>query len=83
MQIVRLQADESAPKDSDCIKIEHAPGGEYSLVGSALLACGDGEQAEPVSIVGGETYETLNQADDAGVAWAAGHCVEQLHVECP
>jgi hypothetical protein len=83
MEIVKLQAGQSAPTNSDSIRIDHSTRGKYSLIGSALLNCGDSEQAESVSIVASETYDTVDQAHDAGVAWASAHCVKQLFVECP
>jgi hypothetical protein len=45
------------------------------------LTCGDSEEAESVTIVGGEPYDTCEEAEAAGIAWAASHCVEVLYVE--
>jgi hypothetical protein len=81
MEIIKLSAGEQAPKEADCIRIEQTPGGKHNLTGSALLTCGDSEEAESVTIVGGEPYDTCEEAEAAGIAWAASHCVEVLYVE--
>jgi hypothetical protein len=81
MEIVKLEPGEEAPKDSDCIRIDALPDGAFRLVGSALLACGDSDQAESVSLIGGQSYADCDQAIEAGMAWASGHCVETLYIE--
>lgn len=81
MQIVKLQPGERAPADSDSIRVAPCGGGKHKRIGSALLNCGDGDQAKSVSIIGIETYDTYEQAEAAGLAWAASHCVEHLYVE--
>lgn len=82
MEIVKLPPGEQAPKESDCIRIEPS-GGEYRLVSSALFCRGDSEQAESIALVGGEPYRSYDEAEAAGLAWAAEHGVETLYVEVP
>lgn len=81
MEIVRLPHGETAPPDTDCIKINERPGEGFSLVASALMACGDGEDAESVALVGSEPYQTYEAAEAAGLAWAESHCVAVIHIE--
>ena len=81
MDVVKLGQGERAPEDADCIRIETLPDGTYNLIASALLSCGDGEQAESVSMIRGKPYASYEEAEAAGLAWAADHCVEQLYVE--
>jgi hypothetical protein len=80
MKIVKLPVGEQAPKDSDCISLQHLPDGTVRLEASALMSCGDGDEAESVALVDGGAYRTIEEAEAAGMAWAEGHCVEQLYV---
>jgi hypothetical protein len=80
MNIVKLPAGELANEESDCIQIQKLPSGEFSLTGTVLLACGDVEAIESVSLVGGKPYRTYEAAEAAGLAWASEHCVETLFV---
>jgi prepilin-type processing-associated H-X9-DG protein len=80
MDIVKLPRGEDAPKDSDCIRIEQTADGRHRLEGSALMNCGDSNEAESVSMVDGGTYPTFEAAEAAGMAWADGHCVTRLYV---
>jgi hypothetical protein len=78
MEIVRLPVGEQASVDADCIRIEEQPGATYKLTASAMcVGAGDGES---VSIVGGPVFETVEQAEATGVAWAADVGVERLFV---
>lgn len=81
MEIVRLAKGEIAPPDTDCIKINELPAGGFSLVASALMACGDGEEEESVAMVGSDPYATYEEAEGAGLAWAEAHCVDTIHIE--
>ena len=79
MEIVRLPIGEQASVDADCIRIEEQASGTYRLTASALCAASD--EGESVSIVGdGLEFETVEQAEATGVAWAAEVGVEQLFV---
>ena len=80
MEIVRLRPGESAPKDVDCIRVE-AEAGRFRLTASALESCRDDEEAESVAMIRGEPYATREDAEEAGIAWAADHCVAQLYIE--
>ena len=80
MEIVNLPVGEAAPPDSDCIRVQEIAGGEFVLEGTALLRCGDAEPAESVTLIGGASYQSYDDAEAAGLAWADGHCVEQVYV---
>jgi hypothetical protein len=75
MKIVRYELGEQAPHDVDCMKVERRPDGRWSLVGSALV--GD----ESVMFAAAEPYDSAEEAEAAGVAWAEGHGVAELHLE--
>lgn len=78
MEIVRLPLGKQASVDADCIRIEEQPGATYKLTASAMCV-GDGD-GESVSIVDGMAFETSEQAEAVGVAWAANVGVERLFV---
>jgi hypothetical protein len=79
MEIVRLPVGKQAAVDADCIRIEEQPAGTYKLTASALCAATD--EGESVSIVGdGLEFETVEEAEATGIAWAAEVGVEQLFV---
>lgn len=80
MDIVKLPPGERAPKDSDCISIVLTTTGTYSLDGSALQSCGDGDEIESVTMIGSKPYDSYEEAEAAGLAWAAEHCVGQVYV---
>lgn len=80
MEIVNLPVGDQAPKDGDCISISQLPDGQFQLEGSALINCGDNDHVESVSMVDGGLYKTFDEAESAGLAWAASHCVERLYV---
>ena len=85
MKIIKLPPGETAPVDTDCIKINEVPGGGFTLVASALMMCGngdgDGDDAESVALVGSEPYPSFEAAEAAGLAWASEHCVATVYVE--
>lgn len=81
MEIIKLPPGETAPADTDCIKINATPAGGYSLVASALMVCGDGDDAESVALVGSDPYPSFDDAEAAGLAWAEAHCVATIYVE--
>lgn len=78
MEIVRLPLGKQASVDADCIRIEEQPGATYNLTASAMCV-GDGD-GESVSIVDGMAFETSEQAEAVGVAWAANVGVKRLFV---
>ena len=78
MDIVRLPLGEQAAVDADCIRIEEQPGETYKLTTSAL--CAGADDGESASIVGGPVFGTIEQAEAAGLAWAAKVGVERLFV---
>ena len=81
MDIIKLPAGEMAPPDTDCIKINRTAAGDYTLVASALMVCGDGDDAESVALVGSEPYPSYEKAEGAGLAWAEAHCVGTIYIE--
>ncbi len=80
MHITRLPAGETAPAEADCISIERRPDGRFSLNATALMACGDTDEAESVSMIGSEPYDHYDDAEAAGLAWAAEHCAGEVYV---
>lgn len=80
MEIVALPHGEQAPTDVDCISIERRADGSFELSGTALIACGDGDEVESVALVGLPSYPSYEAAEEAGLAWAAEQCVERLYV---
>lgn len=81
MDIIKLPVGDMAPADTDCIKINATPAGDYTLVASALMMCGDGEDAESVALVGSDPYPSYDEAEAAGLAWAESHCVQTVYIE--
>lgn len=81
MEIIKLPPGEMAPEDTDCIKINQARDGKFTLVASALMACGDGENQESVALVSSDPYRSYDDAEGAGLAWAESHCVATIYVE--
>jgi hypothetical protein len=80
LDIIKLPFGEQAPNEGDCISIIERTDGRFDLNATALLACGDTDEAESVSMIGGDSYPTYEEAEAAGLAWADGHCVEKLFV---
>ena len=81
MEIIKLPPGEMAAEDTDCIKINETPDGRFSLVASALMDCGDGDNLESVALVSSESYSSYDDAEAAGLAWAESHCVATVYVE--
>jgi hypothetical protein len=83
MDIIKLPPGEQAAEDTDCIKIERAADGRYTLITSALVACDsdDVDAGDSEAVISSETYATAEEAEAAGLAWAASLCVERLYVE--
>jgi hypothetical protein len=81
MEIIKLPPGELAAEDTDCIKINEAPDGSFTLVASALMRCGDSDAFESVALVGSDPYPDYDAAEAAGLAWAEAQCVETLYIE--
>ncbi len=81
MNVVKLAPGVMADEDTDCIKINEARDGSFTLVASALMMCGDGGDPESVAMVASEPYPSYEAAEAAGLAWAQEHCVETIYVE--
>lgn len=82
MDIIKLQPGERAPRDSDCARIE-AKDGRFIINCSALVRCGDPDQAESIALIGSDPYSSYDDAESAALAWANSHGVQQLYVEPP
>jgi hypothetical protein len=84
MDIVKLAPGERAPEDSDCISIQEGADGRFLLNASALITCvqdGDEEEeGDSAAVIGGSAYASYDEAEAAGLAWAADQCVEFLYV---
>ena len=74
MEIKRLQLGGEAEPDTDCIKLQHLPDGRVRLEGAAL----DG--SESTAIVGDSVYDSEEEAEAAGLAWADALGVKTLYV---
>jgi len=81
MEIIKLAPGVMASEDTDCIKINELLDGSFSLVASALMKCGDGDNMESVALVASDPYPSYDAAEAAGLAWAEAHCVERIYVE--
>lgn len=81
MEIIRLAPGVSADDDTDCIKINETGDGMFSLVASALMLCGDGDNPESIAMVGSDPYPSYEAAEAAGLAWAQEQCVQTVFVE--
>lgn len=83
MDIIKLPPGEQAGEDTDCIKIERTADGRYSLITSALVACDndDVDAGDSEAVISSDTYSSAEEAEAAGLAWAAGLCVERIYVE--
>lgn len=81
MEIIKLAPGVMADEDTDCIKINETADGRFSLVASALMDCGDGDNPESVALVSSEPYASYEAAEAAGLAWAEAHCVVTIYVE--
>lgn len=81
MEVIKLPLGEQAPKESDCISVEEQADGSYLLNTSALSNCaGEGEEAESMSVIGSQPYDSYDQAEAAGMVIAAEQCVQTLFV---
>lgn len=80
MKIIRLPEGEEAPHDADCISLWKQPDGRYIINATALAMCGDGEDAESVSMIGSDPYPDIEAAEAAGLAWANEHCAEEVYI---
>jgi hypothetical protein len=81
MEIIKLPPGEMAPADTDCIQINGTGTDDYTLVASALMACGDSDDDESVALIGGDPYHSYEEAEAAGLAWAESHCVATIYIE--
>ena len=80
MDIVRLPDGETAPPDSDCIRLTTRPDGSVELTGSLLQNCGNDADAVSVALISSDLYPGEAEAEQAGLAWANDHCVALLYV---
>jgi hypothetical protein len=80
MKITRLPHDQAPEADDNCITVQRRDDGRFDLSGTVLLACGDSDEAESVSLLGGTPYPSFDEAEAAGLAWAESHCVDEVVV---
>ncbi|HEY0149774.1 MAG TPA: hypothetical protein VGB70_12335 [Allosphingosinicella sp.] len=78
MEITKLPLGVVAPSDTDCVRIEQEPDGTFKMTASAL--CAGGDDQESVSIVDGPPYGSVEQAEEAGLAWADDVGAEHLYI---
>ena len=78
MEITRLPIGDPAPTDVDCLRIEELAGGTFQLTASAL--CTGQDVAESVSIVDGPLFQSVQEAEEAGLVWAEDVGAEQLYI---
>ncbi len=79
MQIIKLPLGQRPADDTDCVKIEETSDGRFALTGTALCQQSD-DESESVSLVETATFETMSDAEEAGVVWANAQGVQVLHV---
>ena len=80
MEIIKLPAGQLAPEESDCVRVIHMPEGDFALNCNALQSCGDADSMESVSLIGGEHYQSYDDAESAGLAWANEHCAAEVYL---
>ena len=80
MEITVLPPGELAPPNADCVHIERGADSRFKLNCSALRASEDSGEAESVALIGGESYDSDEAAEAAGLAWAEGEGVRSLYV---
>lgn len=78
MEIVRLPVGKQAPVDTDCIRIEAQSAGTYKLTSSAL--CTEADGGDSVSVISTQLFDTAEEAEQVGTAWAANIGVDRLFV---
>ena len=80
MEIVKLPPGTRAGAETDCISIQELSGGRFSLNGSVLVGCPEGDVAESQALIGGDPYDSYEAAEAAGLAWADELCAETVYV---
>lgn len=80
MDIKRLPEGEIAPSKGDCIRITKLDDGRFALATSALAQSGDGEELSE-AILSGDAYESCEEAEAAGLAWARVRGVATVYIE--
>jgi hypothetical protein len=78
LQIIKLATGQRPPDDSDCIRIEELADGRFALTGTAL--CEKDEETESVTLVETRHYDSMAEAEEAGLVWANAQQVKILHV---
>lgn len=81
MEVIKLPVGEQAPKESDCISVEEQADGSYLLNTSTLSNCtGEDDEAESMSVIGSQPYDSYDDAEAAGLAIASEQCVTTLYI---
>lgn len=79
MEIIKLRLGQRPADDTDCVKIEETTDGRFTLTGTALCQQSD-EDSESVSLVDTATFESMSEAEQAGLVWANAQGVQVLCV---
>ncbi|SOB87663.1 hypothetical protein SAMN06297144_2799 [Sphingomonas guangdongensis] len=74
MEIIKLPVGERAPVESDCISIDEQPDGSFALTGSLL------GPDESVALVSELRFDSIDEAESTGLAWAADCDIATLYV---
>lgn len=78
MEIIRLPWGELAPEESDCVHVEEAGEGHWTINTSALSSCDD--EAESDATIGSAPYDSYEAAEAAGLAIAAEQCAGTVYI---
>ena len=79
LEIIKLELGQRPSDDTDCIKIEETSGGRFALTGTVLCQHG-GDDVDSVTLAETATFETISEAEEAGLVWASAQGVQLLYV---
>ena len=79
MDVIRLELGQLPLDDTDCVKVEEISNGRFALTGTVLCQQGE-DDAESVSLIDTATFETMAEAEEAGLVWANAQGVQLLYV---
>ena len=78
MEVIRLPVGKQAPVDADCIRVEQVSQSAFRLTASAM--CAGSDESESVTVIEAPSFNSAEEAEAAGLAWAAEVGVERLFV---
>jgi len=79
VEVIKLSLGERPSDSSDCIKVEETAEGRFALTGTVLCQQGR-EDAESVSLIETASFESMSEAEQAGIVWADAQGVQVLYV---